>query len=361
LILLNKFKVGIIGTGFGAKVHAPMMNFHDGFEVVAISSVSRGNVENAKKISGVEKVYTDWKQMLEQEQLDFVVIASAVHLHKEMALAAFKKGFHVLCEKPMALHIEETDEMISARDEDGKFGLINHEFRFLPARTKVKELLESGKMGEIMHVRYECSFANYTSLVSNSRGWLGQTDTGGGMLGAIGSHMIDSLHWWTDNKFNEVSAHLSTHVPVFTDDQGNVEHRTADDAFQIFGSLENGATVTMELLSSARQTANNWRLEVFGKNGTLVMLNDDQVFFSTGDSPLEEVELTPEITAPVEMPAVAARYYNGFHRMLDALHETFDTGMKHPYLAEFENGQVTQKVLDAVRLSAQEGQRIKVK
>lgn len=358
---MAKFRVGIIGTGFGAKVHAPMMNFHDGFEVVAIASVSRGNVENAKQLSGVENVYTDWKQMLDQEQLDFIVVASAVHLHKEMTLAAFKKGIHVLCEKPMALNIEETEEMIAARNEAQKLGLINHEFRFLPARTKVKEILDSGDLGDIMHVRYECTYTSFHSLVSNPRGWLGQSETGGGMLGAIGSHMVDSLHWWMSSNFHEIFANLTTHVPEFKDTQGNVEHRTADDAYQIIGSLENGATVTLELMSAARQSTNSMRLEVYGTKGTLVMLDDHKVFFSSGDAPLEEAELVPDITAPAEMPAVASRYYNGFNRMLDALHETFETGKKHPYLSEFENGQMTQKVLDAVRLSAKEGKRVIVK
>jgi len=358
---MAKYRVGIIGTGFGAKVHAPMMNFHEGFEVVAIASVSRGNVKNVKKLSGVENVYTDWRQMLEKEQLDFVVAASAVHLHKEMTLAAYQKGIHVLCEKPMALNIGETEEMIASRNEAGKLGLINHEFRFLPARTKVKEILDSGDLGDIMHVRFECTYTSYNSLISNSRGWLGQESTGGGMLGAIGSHMVDSLHWWLSAHFREVSAILTTHVPEFTDEEGNVEHRTADDSYQVIGALENNATVTLELMSAARQSSNSLRLEIFGNRGTLVMLDDSKVFFSSGDAPLEEVELAADITAPAEMPAVAARYYNGFNRMLDALFKTFESGEKHPYLSEFENGQMTQKVLDAVRLSAKEGKSINVK
>jgi predicted dehydrogenase len=355
---MKKIKVGIIGTGFGAKVHAPMMNFHEGFEVVAISSVSRGNVEEARKTSGVEKVYTDWRLMLEQEQLDLVVVASAVHLHHGMVLAAYEKGLDVLCEKPMALHTSESEEMISAKTQVNKLGLINHEFRFLPARTKVKEILEEGQLGQILHVRYLCSFASYTTLVTRNRGWLGQEDKGGGMLGAIGSHMTDSLQWWMNSPFKEVFAQLPTHVPTQTDENGVVENRTADDAFQIIGSLENGATVTMELLSAARQTANSWRLEVFGTEGTLIMLDDQKVLYSSIDESLQEVELIPDITAPVDMPDVAARYYNGFHRMLDALHESIVTGTKHPYLADFENGYSTQKLLDAVRLSAREGRKI---
>jgi predicted dehydrogenase len=357
---MGKIRVGIIGTGFGAKVHAPMMKLHPGFEVVAISSVSRGNIEEVRNTSLVENVYTDWKRMLEKEDLDLVVVASAVHLHKEMVVAAYEKGVHALCEKPMAYDTGETVEMISARDAAGKLGLINHEFRFLPARSKVKEILESGSLGDITHIRYQASFANYTGLVSRSRGWLGQKETGGGMLGALGSHMIDGLHWWTNNQFTEVFANLPIHVPSSTQADGTVEVRTADDGFQIMGTLSNGATVTLELISAARQTKDTWRLEVFGENGTLVMLDDNKVFLSTGDTGLESVELVPEIKAPDEMPVIAARYYNGFNRMLDALQSTLENGTKHPYLADFEKGQCTQRVLDAVRLSHEEGRRVKV-
>lgn len=358
---MENFKVGIIGTGFGAKVHAPMMNHHEGFHVAAISSVSRGNSEEARNVSGIENVYTDWQQMLEQETLDLVVVASAVNLHKEMAVAAFQKGVHVVCEKPMALDTKETNEMITERDYARKWGLINHEFRFLPARTKVKEILENGRLGKVFHVRYQCSFANYTALISKPRGWPGQEENGSGMLGALGSHMIDSLQWWLDSTFKEVYGQLTIHVPVQTDHNGKKEVRTADDAFQIIGTMENGTTVTVELISAAIQTENTWRLELFGTEGTLVMLDDKKVLLSAGNAPFEEVGLVPDLEAPPSMPPIAARYYNGFQRALDALHGTLVSGKKHPYLADFEAGSSTQKVLDAVRKSAREGRKEEVK
>jgi predicted dehydrogenase len=357
---MKKIRVGIIGTGFGAKVHAPMLNFHNNFEVVSISSVSRGNIEEVKAVSGIENVYTNWREMLDQETVDLIIIASAVHLHHDMVLAAYEKGVHVLCEKPMALHSSETEKMIFAKETAKKLGLINHEFRFLPARTKVKEIIDNGALGKILHVRYLCSYASYTALMTRTRGWLGQEDKGGGMLGALGSHMTDSLQWWMSSTFTEVFSQLPIHVPIQVDETGTTETRTADDSFQIIGELENGATVTMELISAARQTADSWRLEVFGTNGTLIMLNDNKVLFSSGDLPLTEVELIPDLQAPLDMPEIAARYYNGFNRMLDALYETIDTNTKHPYLADFENGHMTQKVLDAVRLSAREGRKVKI-
>jgi predicted dehydrogenase len=358
---VKKIRVGIIGTGFGAKVHAPMLNFHNGFEVVAISSVARGNIDEAKAVSGVENVYTNWRLMLEEEQLDLVIIASAVYLHHEMVLAAYEKGVHVLCEKPMALNGLESEEMIAAKETANRLGLINHEFRFLPARSKVKEIIDGGSLGKILHIRYLCTYASYTALISRTRGWLGQEELGGGMLGALGSHMTDSLQWWMNSGFTEVFAHLPIHVPAQMGENGQIENRTADDGFQVIGSMENGATVTMELVSAARQSGDNWRLEIFGTEGTLLMLDDRKVLYSTGDLSLSEVELTPDIHAPLDMPAIAARYYNGFKRMLDALYETVVSNVKHPNLADFENGQRTQKVLDAIRLSAREGRKIRIK
>jgi predicted dehydrogenase len=164
-----------------------------------------------------------------------------------------------------------------------------------------------------------------------------------------------------DSSFKEVFAQLPIHIPTQTNGNGNIEHRTADDAFQIIGSLENGATITLELLSAARQTDHTWRLEIYGTEGTLVMLDDKKVLLSVGNSPLEEVDRVPDLKAPSTMPQVAARYYNGFQRALDALHETLISGKKHPYLADFGDGHTTQKVLDAVRTSAREGRKMEVK
>lgn len=354
------FNTGVIGTGFGGKVDAPMFNSHKGFEVVAIASVSGRNVEDVKNISGVEKVYTNWQEMLENESLDLVIVASAVHLHQEMVSAAFQKGIHVMCEKPMALNVSEAEKMITARDQAGKWGLINHEFRFLPARMKVKEMLDDGLLGKVMHVRYTCTHPIYTPLTSKSRGWLGQKEKGGGLLNALGSHMVDALHWWTNTRFETLFANLSTHVPEYQDEAGNIEYRTADDAFQVLGTLTDGATATMELFSATKKAVNNRRLEVFGNQGTLIMLDDNQVFFASEDKEMEEVVLEPDLMAPEDLPQQVVPYYNSFYRMLDTLYESLQTGKKNPYIADFENGRTTQKILDAIRESSREEKKVQV-
>src|SRR5699024_6679768 len=148
-------------------------------------------------------------------------------------------------------------------------------------------------------------------------------------------HLIDSLHWWTNSTVQTLVANLTTHVSEYQDDDGNIEYRTADDAFQVIGTLENGATATVELFSATKKAVNNSRLEIFGEKGTLVMLDDTQVYCASDGDSFEEVTLQPDLTPPDELSEPAASYYNRLHRMLDALYETLRTGNKDPHLADF--------------------------
>ncbi|WAA10084.1 Gfo/Idh/MocA family protein [Fervidibacillus albus] len=357
---MENIRVGIIGTGFGAKVHAPMFQHHNHFNVVSIATVSGKRVEETKKISGVENIYTNWKEMLEKEDLDLVVISSAPFLHKEMVVEALHRGIHVLCEKPMALNKEEAIAMCAAQKKAKKFGFINHEWRFLPARLKVKEIIEKGTLGTVHHIRYIASYPLYSSLTSRKWGWLGDREKGGGMLGAIGSHMIDSLYWWTASEFAEVFANLFSHVPEFRDEQGAIERRTADDGFQVNGKLKNGTTVTLELATAIRKPKQTYLLEIFGSKGSLVMTDDHDIQLSIDDKTFERVEFEPDLVPPKAMTPVVSRYYNGFYQMLDALADSFHSTDKHPVLADFEDGLRVQRALDGIRQSANEERKITI-
>lgn len=354
----KKIRVGVIGGGFGVKVHVPMMQSHPGFEVVAISTVSRGRIEEVKQETGISNVYDDWIKMLENEKLDLVSIASAPLLHHDMVLKAYEHGCDVLCEKPMAKNISEATSMIEAKNKSNKLGFINFEFRFLPARQKVKEIISSGKLGKIMNVRYTTSFPRYEKVISNKMGWLSQEDQAGGMLGAIGSHMFDSLLWWMNEDVASVSGQLATHVPLFVDETGEKEVRTADDSFQATGTFASGATFMVGLIGVA-QHAPGWRLEVYGTQGTLIMTEDRQVFVGVGHEPIEEVNVVPELNSPENMSDIASRYYGAFYPYLDQVYKALVEKQISPHLATFESGYKVQEILDAIKKSHKEGIAIK--
>ncbi|MFV8830252.1 Gfo/Idh/MocA family protein [Alkalihalobacterium sp. APHAB7] len=352
----QKIRVGIIGTGFGAKVHAPIMQHHPDFEVVAISSVHRGNLEQVKQETGVSAAYDHWKEMLECESLDLLSIASAPYLHYEMAMEGMKRNLHILCEKPLAFDAKESMEMLELKNSTGVFAFTNFEWRFLPARQKVKEILASGQLGDLLHINYKCTFTGYQSLTTNKRGWLGQQQFGGGMLGAIGSHMFDSLLWWTGNKVTDIYGQLPIHVPSITID-GETEVRTAEDAFQTTGTLDTGTTFSVELTSATRHKANQWRLEIFGTNGTLFMTNDARVEVGIGNEEFQ-VDLPSKLEEPTTLSTRASSYYQAFYPMLNVVSQTIRDNQVHPQVPTFENGHDVQLILDAIRLSAKEERKI---
>lgn len=354
--MAKSIRVGIIGTGFGAKMHAPVMQHHPHFDVVAIASVFRGNTEEVRKNTGIDQVYQNWREMLEHEELDLVSVVSNPSQHHEMVLEGFARGAHLLSEKPMALNTSQALEMISARDRSGRMGWINHEFRFIPARLKVKEIMQSGQLGKILHINYKNNALNNRS--SRKLGWLGQKESGGGLLGAIGSHMFDAMLWWKETEIASLSGQLSTHVPTWSNSLGEVEHRTADDAFQVIGSFADGATFTTELFYACKHLPYRWRLEVYGTEGTLIMTDDHTVELGIGEAPIEVVTLVPSPAIPETLPETAHHFYPYFTPFLDQVYNAIVHQKTSEVLPTFEDGLRVQQVLDAVRLSDQEGKRI---
>lgn len=354
----KKIRVGIIGTGFGAKVHAPLMNIHPGFEVVSLASVSRGNIEDVEKFTGIHNIYNDWEKMIENEELDLVSVTSAPFLHKEMVVKVFEKNFHVIAEKPMALNIEEAKAMIEARERANRMGFINFEFRFLPARLKVKEIMDSKKLGRILHINYKGTYQGYYRNLKRKY-WLGDKEKGGGMLGALGSHMIDSMMWWKNEEIESVYGQLPIHFPEFTDENGEKEIRTAEDSFQVMGDFRDGTTFNIDFIFGNRNTS-SWKLEVHGTNGTLMMTNDNKVELALEDNSLEEVSIPTILQPTADLPDYTKRYYGQFYPMLDHLYQGIAENNINPYLATFEDGFKVQAVMDAIKKSAEEKRRIVV-
>ncbi|MGZ4113392.1 MAG: Gfo/Idh/MocA family protein [Tumebacillaceae bacterium] len=359
---LRKLRVGIIGTGFGAKVHVPMFNSHMGFEVVAVASVTaRKNTEDIQAATGVEKVYTDWRAMIEAERLDVVSIVSAPPHHHEMAVFALEHGVHVLCEKPMAMDQGQSQEMLEARDKSGRLGFLNFEWRFLPARMKVKEVIAGGQLGRIMHVRYQGFRPTLKGLTTAKQGWLSQKAAGGGMLGAIGSHMFDSLLWWMGQEVASLQGQLSTYHPEVTDNEGNVEVRTSDQAFRSIGTLAGGTTFTVEYVAGLRNRKEDWKLEVYGTEGTLIMTDDQTVEVALGDEPFQKLELVAEKVAPAEMPSEVQRFYTPFISLVERMYDALAGKEIADDLPLFENGHHVQKIIDAIHESSESGHAIALK
>jgi predicted dehydrogenase len=290
--------------------------------------------------------------MLADQQLDLVSIVTPPYLHHEMTLAALERGCHVLCEKPFALNLAQAREMLAAARQAGVVHAVDHEFRYLPARLKMKELVESGYLGELLTVRISAQSDMLLDPQARPWTWWHDREKGGGILGALGSHLIDTLRWWF-GEIVELAAQLDTYVkrrPL--SDGGEWREVTADDLVAALLRLANGAQASFLVSGLARGAGS--RMEAHGTAGTLII--DEATLLGV------QGRGAPQ---PIELPALPrlnqgddfriAPFLSFLERFLPQLR-----GEGEAAVASFEEGVAVQAVMDAMHESSQTGSFVKV-
>src|SRR5256885_7202089 len=146
---MKKLSWGLIGCGdIARKRVAPALRDSDDCDLVAVNREQGELAESFAKKFGARRWYASWRDLLKDEEIDAVYIATPVNLHAAQTIAAAEAGKHVLCEKPMAMNVSECDRMIAACRASGVRLGIAYYRRFYPVVTRIGELLESGEIGE---------------------------------------------------------------------------------------------------------------------------------------------------------------------------------------------------------------------
>ncbi|RPF50651.1 Gfo/Idh/MocA family protein [Aquisalibacillus elongatus] len=329
-------KVGIIGGGFGLKVQEPIIQSHPNMEVTAVSTVKRHVLPD--ELKGNPAHYQDWKKMIDQEQLDLVFVSSMPLNHFEMAKYALENGVDVVCEKPFTKNSEESQALLELAEKTGQKLLLDFEWRYLPGRQKVKRMLEERKVGGLLHFDYQMSMGIYKRLGSMKRGWLGKKDQAGGMLGALGSHLVDNMRWLTESEVDRINGLLMTHVP-----EADGESRDADDGFVLQGVLENGTTFSIQFLSGVNHSFGS-SLKLFGTEGTIKLDNDESLKYGAPDEDFVQVDFET-IDVPEGVPE---RYYPAFYPYLEKVYDYIAHDQLDGDLPTVHDGHENQKVLDEV-------------
>ncbi|MFQ6078515.1 MAG: Gfo/Idh/MocA family protein [Thermodesulfobacteriota bacterium] len=241
---MPKYKVGIIGCGGIGRDHARAYLEIPGIEVIAGAEV---NPDNAKRFSeqfGVKRMYTDYGEMLEKEKLDLVSVCTWPRTHCDATVRAAQSGVKgIMCEKPMAVTLEEADRMIAACDRGGVVLAVGHQHRFDPQSVKARELIEQGAIGEPVLFWGHCSL----DLMNN------------------GSHVIDMLNYFNgdqpvewvigqiDRRHKKLGQANHPDMPVEDMGVGQIKYK-------------NGLEATVELGEFALQ---EWQFHLFGSEGII--------------------------------------------------------------------------------------------
>ena len=338
-----KFGVGVVGTGFGRKAVMPAIVEASGFELVSVCSSRRENAVAAAEQFGAAHATARFQELLDNDEVDVVVVATPPRWHKSMSIDALNAGKHVICEKPMALSVGEATEMLAVANERGLTHVIDHELRYLPSNRQFHKLVTDGYIGELRYfdVRACLPLTVDPRMPFAHHSWRDDAEEGGGLLSGIFSHYVDMMRL----SFGEVAAvhgFASTALTTkpYPQDSGRLGFGevTTDDRIAISGQLASGALFTMAGSWSVHHGM-GLRVEAFGDKGTLVLPDQDTLLGATAD----EKALTP-----VALPHRAGGHSGAFADMLDDLEGVLRGERSSGDFATFEDGLRVQEFIAAV-------------
>jgi predicted dehydrogenase len=277
---MKKLNLGIIGYGFMGRAHSngyrKVGNFFDlDYEIVLKAACAR-NEEKARSFAakwGYESIETDWRKLIERDDIDAIDICTPNNTHAEIAIAAAKAGKMILCEKPLSMDGPEGMKMVKAVEKAGVPNIVWYNYRRVPAVTLAKQFIEEGKLGRIFHYRAKFlqDWTINPELPQGGQGlWrLDAKAAGSGVTGDLLAHCIDTAVW-LNGSMDKVSAVTETFVKERKHNlTGKVEKVTIDDACAFLAKFNNGSLATFESTRYARGHKALYTFEINGEHGSI--------------------------------------------------------------------------------------------
>jgi predicted dehydrogenase len=256
--------VAIIGLGFG-RAHIPAFQAH-GCRVVALCQRDQASAKKIADAYGVPQVFARWEDTLERARPEVVVIATPPHLHKDIALASFAAGAHVLCEKPVAMTRAEARAMVDAATRAKRVAMTGFNWRFPAAMQRLHAMIQEGFVGRVMHLSGRWFGARWADEAATATWRMDRAQAGHGAMGDMGVHLVDLVRW-TCGDVRRLVAHAGIAYPSRTV-PGSGKPGDAEDYATILAELASGAEATLSV-SRAAHGRNDHMLEIYGTRGAL--------------------------------------------------------------------------------------------
>jgi predicted dehydrogenase len=364
--------IGLIGGGFMGRTHSNgynrIRNFFPDLEYTPVlKAVCFRNETKLKAFAeqwGYESTETDWRKLIERDDIDAVDICTPNDTHAEIAIAAAKAGKMILCEKPLARDLAESQGMVDAIEAAGVKNTVWYNYRRIPAVTLAKNIIASGKLGKIYH--YRANFLQDWTINENlPQGgealWrMDAAVAGSGVVGDLLSHCVDTAIW-LNGGIKEVSGMTETFVKERMHQlTGKVEQVNIDDACSFFCKFNNGSLGLFESTRYARGHKALYTFEINGANASIRWdlhdLNRLEYFDNGDESNLRgwrSIHVTDGEQPYMNkwwVPGLGIGYEHSFvHQVADFL-KSLETG--EPCSPTFKEALETQKVCQAVLDSA---------
>lgn len=353
---MEKVRLGIIGVGGMGSYHLlSALIFNPRVEIVAICDILEDRAKAAAEQANLPdaKIYTDFRAMIDTEQLDAVDIVTPNYLHSVIAVYALDRGLHVFCEKPDAVSVEEAEKMKAASERSGKVLMCMRNNRYYANSKYLKKRILAGEFGEMYCGR--CGWIRRRGIPGKGGWFTTKAKSGGGPLIDLGVHMIDLSIWLMGNPkpvavsgcvFNKFAGNEAASDSENSKFGDSVSGGTFDveDLAMGFIRFDNGACLQIEFSWASNVEKENRFVEIRGtKGGFKWSDNGEAAIYSE-----EEGQLTDTVYK-TEMG-------NGHKAALDHFVNILLDGAKKDYVPE--QGVNMIKILEAMYRSAELGREV---
>lgn len=363
--------VGLVGYKFMGRAHSNAYRQVGRFfdvdptpRMAAICGRDEAGVREAADVLGWASYETDYRRLIERDDVGLVDVVTPGNTHHEIVLAALAAGKHVICEKPLANSLAEAKEMLEAARAAGTVNAVCFNYRRAPAVQLARRLIDDGRLGTIRHWR-----ATYLQDFIMDPGFpliwrLRKELAGSGALGDIGAHIVD-LSRFLVGGISEVVGMTETFIKErpLEGSGGERGEVTVDDAAAFLARFENGAVGTFEATRFAAGRRNKNAFEINGSRGSVAFdlerMNELEVYLVEDEADVQGFR-TVNVTEPGHPyagawwpPGHILGYEHTFvHTMKDLLDGIRSGTGPAP---TFEDAYHVQAVLDAVERSAEDG------
>jgi len=270
---MGKINVGVIGAGSISEMHIKSYFANQRVNLTSICDLNEERAREKAKKYHAEKVYTDYKEMLEDDTLDAVSICTWNNQHAEIAVAALNAGKHVLVEKPLSRTVDEALKVKEAVDNTGKVLQVGFVRRYASNTDILKRFIDSGEIGEIYYAKASC-----IRRLGNPGGWFSDKErSGGGPLIDLGVHVID-ICWYLMGKPKVVSVSGNTYSKL--GNRSNIENlsyykaadfdpnnNTVEDLANAIVRFENGASLMVDVSFTLHAKKDEISIKLYGEKG----------------------------------------------------------------------------------------------
>jgi len=306
---MAEVKIGVLGVGRMGLIHCQQITDIPGLELVAVSSKATELIKIAGDRFPV-KTYLSHEELLKDENVEWVVIATTTEKHHEWALKALSAGKELIIEKPIALSLREAEQIFESAAKKGLRVTVHNNRRWDQDFKLVRKVLQESTLGEVYRIESRYTHCSDTWGTWGSEGarnpWRLKKSYGGGLLNDWGPHLFDQLILLTDSRV----------TTLFGKTYAKIWSKEVEDHFWAEVLFENRLSARVEASNNFRIAQSRWCL--VGTEGTLAVEGGDPSDWKTAVIRRRNDEFPEEIRIDISQPELSAGFYQAFVQALQA-------------------------------------------